>query len=1849
MRRQTSQKAELFARALRTIVLGVFAVFVCAFILTEVVTEKTSAAVSNYLNFQARLETSAGAVAADGNYNVEFKIYSASTSSGSSQGSCTGDASCLWTETRTGANQVHVSNGYLTVNLGSVTTFPSTINWNQQLWISMNIGGTGGSPSWDGEMSPRLQLTAVPYAWQAGALGNGSYSAVFNSSGNLQFQQASIINALTAASGTQLTLQGGAASSGTNVGGTLLLQGGAGASTGASGSVIVQSNTNNSATAFQVQNASGAGLLTADTTNTKILVGQGNFDVLGLGTPTGTAVVAGSNQGGSLSGASGTTYYYKVSAINAVGETFASSEVSINGASFTPLTVPGAATLALTTGTALGVGNYQYEVTFVTANGETTGGTAASITTTSGNQAVNLTAIPTGPTGTTSRKIYRTAVGGSTYGLLTTLGDNTTTTYGDTTADGSLGAAIPVSNTATTNTNNASLTWTAVVGATSYHIYRGTTAGRESVYFSSATNSYTDTGAAGTTGSIVTSDSTARVGIGTSSPTANLTVVGTTVLQTPVNSTTAFQIQNASGNALFNADTSNMRLGVNVTYAQMSSPGTLTLSLISGSSTFGTGTTYMYVVTAVDGAGGETTGTDEASIATNGTGQSVQISWTPITGAVKYNIYRTASNGASGSETLYATTQSATYIDTAGYSFVGTTSNGYAPSGIGMPSSNTAYVATNVSNQRLQLSIGGNGSPAGQLYVSGVVPSGPVSSINASQVTAAAIDGSYLYGASTGSCFTYGIANPNTMGRDVDMYGLGFYPTACSPGSGTTTVPGLQVVSGHYGVSVTGDSKLTVKDIQANTAGTSVSTTGVPTDVAVQGEYMYVVTNENTIRIFESATTSAAPTQLGSYNIGSSDTPRIAVQGQYAYVLSPTNATLTVINIATPSSPSKKQQITSLSTNSDSIFVQNGYAYVGSDSSFDIYDVAGSYTKVGTAAVPSAPNNIHSVYVQGRYAYVALNSGALGVYDVSNPAKPTLVGTTPTSLSNSKVVLVQGRYAFVFSSGSGSAGTLDVFDIGGSYMQQLEAGGVNTGTLQVMSDANVSGNQSIQGGLNIGRAANISGDVSAVNGNFTVTTDQMLLRSNNNLWNLPQATLTQSGSYGDASLKFANTFQSQSWSIGLDTNNGGAFEVSSSTSAGSGSTVQLGATNTSNGSDTSDANEISCSQFSTTNGGTATSMSLMTQVLDGTSMSYSMALYDNSSPKNLLASTSTGTLSASPAWNTLSLSYTLVAGTTYWLCANTNGAATQWGTTSSVFVNKYKVATTFGSWPASMPTGGTSTSSTNALSFYVTYTSPHQFANPLLTIGQHGETSFQSTSSNTAAFQIQNASAASMFNVVTSSTTNKITNGDFENGDGTTGWSVKGGTSPTMSASTSSAWQGTRGLLIGTNSVAGAGAQYNYTFAISTTYTLSFYAATSSGVLSDLNVGRQETGVDKDISVSNGDASNCTGLSLSTSWTRIVCTFTTAGSLSGTNNIYVKVTGTAAENFLIDGVQLQTGTAATAFDPGGKLQLDGFVNSPVIIQNAFNSTAAFQALNASGVALLTVDTANTRVTIGAGVAGETSPTLLVVDSQTGSAGDPTEVDGGIYYNATTMTYRCGRDGLWQNCGTNPIDRGYTLEDEFMGGTTTTGLIGSLGWSFTTIGTVDTFQYNGGSPGTSADHPGVFVMSTPTTGSPRGSVLLLNGGGSGSLNLAAGQVMRASAAFSSNSATTGQVLRVGITAQATSAARSSSGVWWEYDPSVSTTAWSYCVGTGTGVLCSQDANVTAATLTFVRLAIVIKATGASASSVDFYINGFKHSVTFTTVDTTTKVNPTIACTGLSTTSDSCTIDYYQLQGVASAAR
>ncbi len=111
----------------------------------------------------------------------------------------------------------------------------------------------------------------------------------------------------------------------------------------------------------------------------------------------------------------------------------------------------GAPTVAINASAGNLNGAYQYCVTFSTPTGVTAAVFAnLSGTVSPANQQVNLTNIPvSADASVTSRNIYRTTAGGAfnTLKLVTTLSDNTTTTYTDNIADGSLGAVVSWKNT----------------------------------------------------------------------------------------------------------------------------------------------------------------------------------------------------------------------------------------------------------------------------------------------------------------------------------------------------------------------------------------------------------------------------------------------------------------------------------------------------------------------------------------------------------------------------------------------------------------------------------------------------------------------------------------------------------------------------------------------------------------------------------------------------------------------------------------------------------------------------------------------------------------------------------------------------------------------------------------------------------------------------------------------------------------------------------------------------------------------------------------------------------------------------------------------------------------------------------------------------------------------------------------------------------------------------------------------------------------------------------------------------------------------------------------------------------
>ncbi len=593
-----------------------------------------------------------------------------------------------------------------------------------------------------------------------------------------------------------------------------------------------------------------------------------------------------------------------------------------------------------------------------------------------------------------------------------------------------------------------------------------------------------------------------RIGLNTAAPTALLDVRGTALFKNTSNSTTAFQIQGSAGASatLINADTTNMRLGVNVTYATMTVPSGLASSPVAGGTL--TAGAYMYEVTAIDSAGGETTVSNEVTGTTAGANLTNSLTWTAVTGASGYKVYRTAISGGTGTEKYLVTSIGNSYNDTGSITLSSTNP----------PSTNTAYISTNISNSNLQLSIGGNGTPTGQLYVSGTVPSKALGSVaTGSAPNSIATQGNYAYivNSSSNNLQIFDISSPS---NPIKL-------SSISTNSGPTSV----YVTGRYAyvANQTGNS-LQIFDVGNPFSPVSVITAGSlpllnPQSVYVQGRYAFLTTGNLGVNSGIEVVDVSNPAK--PISIGYSAAPNtgffnsIFVQGRYAYATGQNSNYFAIYDISNPSNPINVGAIVIGAQAVKNIYIQGRYAYFGVTGTglFRVLDISNpsNIIAVGQLTIGTGP---YTTFVQGRYAYVTnQGSNTLQVIDISNPYSPTSLttssnpvttGSAPTGLS------VLGRYAYVINS---TSNTLQVFDLGGEYTQQLEAGGIITNTLSTSGNANINGDEAIQGGLQIGQSAQLGGNL-GVNGGANLQGSTILSGGINSL-SVPGApTVTPTGS-----------------------------------------------------------------------------------------------------------------------------------------------------------------------------------------------------------------------------------------------------------------------------------------------------------------------------------------------------------------------------------------------------------------------------------------------------------------------------------------------------------------------------------------------------------------------------------------------------------------------------------------------------------------------------------------------------------------------------------------------------------------
>ena len=242
---------------------------------------------------------------------------------------------------------------------------------------------------------------------------------------------------------------------------------------------------------------------------------------------------------------------------------------------------------------------------------------------------------------------------------------------------------------------------------------------------------------------------------------------------------------------------------------------------------------------------------------------------------------------------------------------------------------------------------------------------------------------------------------------------------------------------------------------------------------AVQGKYVYGLNPALIIQDISnpSSISTVYSNSLTALEI-SGNADGAALSGRYLYIVTAGSPNFYVLDVGNTLSPIKVGSL-QLSDNFPSggvngdralITVSGRYAYVVGHSSINIVDISNAASPSFAAAItPPASGLPQAVRVSGRYAYVAQTNG-VAAYDVSNASAPSYLGlltTTPT-----QDLVISGRYA-VTSEGQ-------VLDLGGAYIQQLEAGGIITDTLDVKQTADFQNNIEAFGGLNIGSPGLVS-------------------------------------------------------------------------------------------------------------------------------------------------------------------------------------------------------------------------------------------------------------------------------------------------------------------------------------------------------------------------------------------------------------------------------------------------------------------------------------------------------------------------------------------------------------------------------------------------------------------------------------------------------------------------------------------------------------------------------------------------------------------------------------------------------
>jgi hypothetical protein len=280
--------------------------------------------------------------------------------------------------------------------------------------------------------------------------------------------------------------------------------------------------------------------------------------------------------------------------------------------------------------------------------------------------------------------------------------------------------------------------------------------------------------------------------------------------------------------------------------------------------------------------------------------------------------------------------------------------------------------------------------------------------------------------------------------------------------------------------------------------------------------------------------------------------------------------------------------------------------------------------------------------------------------------------------------------------------------------------------------------------------------------------------------------------------------------------------------------------------------------------------------------------------------------------------------------------------------------------------------------------------------------------------------------------------------------------------------------------------------------------------------------------------------------------------------------------------------------PGSTLDVAG----NVLFKNATNTATAFQVQSSTAATLFIVDTLNSQVEIGSPTADGVG-VILILDTKN-TSGDPTGVDGAMYYNSNAGKFRCFQAAVWTDCISTVSTDGRTSlveKDDFISGGTTSNI-------FTTAAAVIATTQG------AASHPGILSLGTGTTATGTGSALTSTVG----VLLGGGTVWTYNASIrtptSLSTATDRYALRGGFIDQALN--DGIDGCFIRYIDTGNAGKWQgVCRSNSVESVC--DTTVTVAATTYYNLQVGVNSAGTLAT---FVVNGTQSCTISTNIPLTT---------------------------------